>query len=289
MYYQRKTGIIVRNGRTLASFGWMDVRQSLGASPACSGVDASVISQYFPTVNNTPGYTQNDFQNFCSAVASGYFPESIIMAIDGCTSAASPTPSASVSTGVDAGGSALMKLAPATGPAAPFVAAAGSILQVIGSIFSAKAQLEKTEDQVLCQQLQNFNAALQQIDAAVNAGTLNSAGVTQAYAALISAYNSAVTSAGIIAHDNPTNSSGGCDAACVFQRIIEGILAQRAINLQANSTPADQSSPAASSAGSAVSSVADSLESALTGMSPLVWIGAAAALFLVFSMGRRSA
>ena len=215
-------------------------------------IDPSILSTYFPTVaNGTPGYTQADQNSFVQAVEARYIPQSQITQINGCSISAQPlasVPGAGVAAGTTAAGAAAIKIAASTGPAAPFVAAAGAVLEVIGSIFGAKARKEQTEDEVLCQQLNNFNQALQQIDAALEGGTLTSSGATQAYAYLIAQYNSAVQSAGIIAHDAPTNPSGGCDAACWYQREINGILAQRNLDLQTNPPPADTAGVSTSSA-----------------------------------------
>lgn len=214
-------------------------------------MDPSILAKYFPTVANVAGYKQADQDAFTLAVQTRYIPQSQIMQINGCSISAQPlanVPGAGVATGTTSAGAAAIKLAPATGPAAPFVAAAGAILEVIGSIFGAKARLEQTEDEVLCQQLNNFNQALQQIDAALEGGTLTSSGATQAYSYLIATYNSAAQSAGIIAHDAPTNPSGGCDAACWYQREINGILAQRNLDLQTNPPPADTAGVSTSAA-----------------------------------------
>ena len=206
-------------------------------------VDPSIQPQFFPTVNSTPGFTQNDLNNFLLAVQTRYIPTQFITAISGCSISSQPlsqVPGSSAATITTSAGKEATSIGTTlitTGvgiiPGA-IVAGAGAILDVIGSIFGAKAAKERTEDEVLCQQLNNFNQALAQIDAALENGSLTSAGAQQAYAYLVAQYNSAVQSAGII-----NTGAGQCDAGCVFQRMINGIIAQRNLDLQTNPPPAD--------------------------------------------------
>ena len=240
-------------------------------------IDPSIQSQFFPNVSQTAGFRQQDLQNFLLAVNSRYIPQPFITAINGCSISAQPlsqVPGAGVASGTTAAGAAALKIAASTGPAAPFVAAAGGILEVIGSIFGAKARLEQTEDEVLCQQLNNFNQALQQIDAALEGGTLTSSGATQAYAYLIATYNSAVQSAGILR----TPSATSCDAACVFQRMINAIVAQRNLDLKTNPPPAD------TAAANPVSSLLPaSVATAFAGVPLWAWLAGGAAAWFLFS------
>jgi hypothetical protein len=244
-------------------------------------IDPSIQPQFFPVVTNTPGYKQGDLQNFLLAVNSRYIPQPFITAINGCSPSAQPlanVPGAGVATGTTSAGAAALKIAASTGPAAPFVAAAGAILEVIGSIFGAKARLEQTEDEVLCQQLNNFNQSLSVIDSGLEGGTLTSSGATQAYAYLIAQYNSAVQSAGIIGHDDPTNPSGGCDASCVFQRMINAILAQRNLDLQTNPPPADTASATGTTA-----SITSAVSTPIAGVPLWAWLAGGAAAWLLFA------
>jgi len=243
-------------------------------------VDPSIQSQFFPTVTNTPGYKQVDLSNFLLAVQTRYVPQSMITGIPGCSISSQPIGSSSSATAAvatTAAGTSLLKVAAATGPAAPFVAAAGAVMDLIGSIFGAKAAKEKTEDEVLCQQLNNANQSLAAIDAAIEGGTMTSAQAAQAYAYLLSQYNSAVQSAGIIAHDSPTDVKGGCDAACVFQRILGGIIAQRNLDLKTNPPPADTAA-----AGGSVSSAVTSAEAAIAASGIPTWAWAVGGIGLVY-------
>jgi hypothetical protein len=270
-------------GRRLGAFrprrirrrGRRGLGQSSYASPSTAAISSSVQAQYFPATSSVAGFTQANLNNFLEAVQERYVPEGMISIINGCSYSApslANVPGATVATATTSAGAAAIKIAPATGPAAPFVYVAGAILDVIGLIFGAKAAKEQTEDKVLCQQLNNANTALAAIDAQLEAGTLTAAQASQAYTYLLSQYQSAVQSAGII-NALPGQSTTKCDASCAFMRILEGIVAQRNIDLQNDPPPADTGTVAAAT--SAVSTTLSALPS-------WVWlVGAGVGLYLL--------
>ena len=239
-------------------------------------ISSAVQSQFFPSTSSTAGFTQNDLNNFILAVQTRYIPTQFITDINGCSISAQPlsqVPGATAAMATTSAGTAAIKIAPATGPAAPFVAAAGAVLDLIGSIFGAKAAKEQTEDEVLCQQLNNANQSLAAIDAALEAGTMTGAQATQAYAYLVSQYQSAVQSAGILR----TPSATSCDASCVFLRMLNGIVAQRNLDLTTNPPPAD-----VAAAGGTASSVVTSAAAAITASGIPAWAWALGGIGLLY-------
>jgi hypothetical protein len=229
-------------------------------------IDPSIQSQYFPKTSGTAGFTTTDLTNWQTAVEAQQLPAYYEKTPGDCGTpikAAVSTP-AIVSSAV---GGALLKVGGATGPAAPFVLAAGAALEVLGDVFgifsgahSAAVAKEETE---LCQTVPAVNSALQAVQSGISGGFLTSAQAGQSLENILQAFQT--NTANIM-----KMSGSSCNAACVYYRMLEGIVAQWKENLVANPAPADAGPASAAEAG--VSTEVSTLASS-TGLPSWVFYG----------------
>jgi|SRR5579885_88320 len=213
--------------------------------PGFLGIDPSVDA-LFPPVSSRPGFTQKDKTNYQQWVDSGFLPDYYKKSPGDCGTAASSLPGTLKAVpALSVTGSSLLKFAAATGPAAPFVAAAGAVASVLGDIFGIfgghHAAAVAKEQNTLCQIVPAANQALSIIDQALQQGQMTSADASAALDNTYSAYQQAVSQ---IIKDNTSE----CNAACVYGRALRGIIAQRKLNLKANPPAADTSPVAAAAA-----------------------------------------
>lgn len=208
-------------------------------------IDPSIQAQYFPKTSGTAGFTQTDLNDWTQAVEAGQLPAYYQKTPGDCG-----TPIAgkvSIPTVVlTTAGAGLLKAGAIPSPGSPFLLAAGAAAEVIGDVFgifaghhSASVAKEQTE---LCQIVPATNSALQAVQAGISEGVLTTQGATQAYANILQAYQSAVS--GII-----KQSSSSCNAACVYERMLNGIIAEQQELLVANPAPADAGAVSAAEAG----------------------------------------
>lgn len=203
--------------------------------PGFLGIDPSVDA-LFPAVSSRAGFTQKDKTNYEQWVDSGFLPDYYKKSPGDCATATSSLPGTLKAVpALSIGGSSLLKMALGpqaliTGPAAPFVIAAGVVASVLGDIFGIfgghHAQAVAKEQNDLCQMVPAANQGLQLVDQAVQQGQLDAAGAAQALDNLYSFFQQGVAQ---IIKDN----SSQCNAACVYARALRGIIAQRKLNLQA--------------------------------------------------------
>lgn len=214
-------------------------RAQLGA------VDPSIQSQFFPKVSSTAGFKQQDLTNWQNAVEAGQLPAYYEKTPGDCGTPIAGKVSIPTVVLTTAGGG-LLKAGAIPSPASPFLLAAGAAAEVIGDVFgifaghhSAAVAKEQTE---LCQIVPACNSALQAVQQGIQEGLLTSSGAGQALDNIMSAYQSATSN--II-----KMSSSSCNAACVYYRMLEGIIAQEKENLVANPAPADAGAASAAEAG----------------------------------------
>jgi hypothetical protein len=208
-----------------------------------------------------------------------------------CAAATSGPSSAVVGTQIAA--SVAAKVAPLTGPAAPFVALGASIVGLFSSIFAAHAAAVKDEQTLLCTAVPAANQALQTIQAAVSSGQINAAAGIQALASLQAQFSAAV--APIRKGTSYSATPGNCNAACVMQSELAAICtnlanqwnamaAQQAAAAAAPTASASSSTstPSISSAVSSVTSAVSSVASSTGLPSWALYAAAGVALFLFF-------
>jgi hypothetical protein len=128
------------------------------------------------------------------------------------------------------------------------------ILAIVGTIFANHAKAVQLQSNVLCENVPAANAALQQIDAGLSSGTITAAQASTAYSQMQTAFTAAMKS-------DPSYKTG--DALWGYNQILQAVLAQRMLDLQADGS---------SSGTSLLSS---------SGISPLYLLGGAALLWLL--------
>lgn len=133
--------------------------------------------------------------------------------------AAVPVTAALVSSSVIAG-SALTAAIPIVG------AIAAPILLVLGTIFANHAKAVQLQSNVLCENVPAANAALQQIDAGLAAGTITPTQAMSAYQQMLASFQAAMKS-------DPSYKTG--DALWGYNQELQAVIAQRTLDLQ-NST-----------------------------------------------------
>lgn len=210
-----------------------------------SSIDPSIQSQYFPKTSGTAGFKQADLTNWQQAVEAGQLPAYFEKTPGDCGTPIASKISIPTIVLTTAGGG-LLKAGTIPSPASPFLLAAGAAAEVIGDVFgifsghhSAAVAKEQTE---LCQIVPATNSALQAVQAGISEGLLTSSGAGQALDNIMQAYTSATSNIMKI-------STSSCNAACVYYRMLEGIVAQEKENLVANPAPADAGAASAAEAG----------------------------------------
>jgi hypothetical protein len=100
------------------------------------------------------------------------------------------------------------------------------ILLVLGTIFADHAKAVQLQTNVLCENVPAANAALQQIDAGLAAGTITPAQALAAYAQIQSSFTAAMKS-------DPSYKTG--DALWGYNQELQAVIAQRTADLQSES------------------------------------------------------
>jgi hypothetical protein len=233
-------------------------RVLLGALPP----DSSFVDLVLPAsrVSKTAGFTASDRQNLLSVVAQGYIPP-----YSPCSGQASGLLKAT--TALQAIGTMTMKVAPEAGPAAPFLAIGGAIANLFGSIFGGHAAAVGREQAALCAAIPAANQFLQQIDQALASGQVTASQASSLLDQVVQQYESGV--APIIKMSNSS-----CNAACVYLRELQAIVAKRKAQY-ADAATAASASISPSGAATAPSS----------GSNLLPWAAAAGVLLLLLKGG----
>jgi hypothetical protein len=188
------------------------------------------------------------------------------------------------------GGTAI-KIAAATGPGAPFVFAAGVVLDVvgfIGGIFTHHHQQAVAKERgTLCVEVPAANNALQAIDAAVQQGQMTPQQAQQGLDALVTNFRAGV---GGIIHGSDPMSSGECNAACVMLSQLRAIVACRKSvyqDLAAQQATAAAASPGGSSTSpvaAVLAPVIAPIEAAVQSAGLPSWVVPAAGLLLLWKL-----
>ena len=137
-----------------------------------------------------------------------------------------------------ASGTSLMKIAAATGPAAPFVAIGGAILDLIGAISAHHEAAVANEQTILCQAVPATNAALAQVMQDVQNGAYSAAQGAAYLQQIQSAFQSAVQSI-----------TKSCNEACGLTKELQAIVIAMTQQLSTISVSSGGSALSASSLG----------------------------------------
>lgn len=232
----RRASLLRRRGDR--RLGWLGADS---ATAITNIIQQSATSGQMLDASGNPGYIPGSAD--CAALTSG--------------------PSGAV-VGTQIAASVAAKVAPLTGPAAPFVALGASIVGLFSAIFGAHAAAVKDEQTLLCTAVPAANQALQTIQAAVSSGQINAAAGIQALASLQAQFAAAV--APIRKGTSYSATPGNCNAACVMQSELAAICTN--LTNQWNEMAAQQA--AAAAATPAASSGTPSVSSAITGVTSAV-------------------
>src|SRR5258708_4553031 len=186
----------------------------LGSVPADSTFADLVLPS--SSVSSRAGFRAGDRQNIIAAVARGFFQP---------YSPCNPNAGPSGSTIASAFGQAALKFAPQTGAAAPYVAMAGAISSLFGAIFGGHAAAVGREQAALCAAIPAANPFLTQVDQAFASGQVTALQAASLLDQIVQQYESGV--APII-----KMTSSACNAACVYLRQLEAIVAKRKAQYQ---------------------------------------------------------
>ena len=217
------------------------------------------------TIRSTAGFTQAVYDGIKSAAAAGQFTN---FNFSSCGNSGTSLKPALLSV---AGGIGL-KLAAATGPAAPFVAVGAGLLQLFGALFGAHAGKVAKEQQVECAAVPAANDALQAIDQAVQNGTITPASAISGLQNLLAQFTQQVSS--IV-----QMSSSQCNAGCVWTKTLQAIVAEKISqyqDLQTQQQAQQQANP--------VSSALAPIASAITTAGLPSWVLPAAIGFVIYKL-----
>ncbi|MGH8135067.1 MAG: hypothetical protein ACRER4_01870 [Steroidobacteraceae bacterium] len=230
---------------------WLDQSRRATLTGILGALDPAIES-IFPPVTKTKGFTQKDRDLWKKAVEARFLPDYYKKTPGDCGTPAQMS-AGKLTPILTAGGKAAVGTAPIAAAstsatfaaAAPFLAIGGGIALAVGivvGIFKAHHAAAVAKEQgTLCVAVPGANDALSQIDAALRAGQLTAAAASAAYDQVLGSYVDYVRQ---IAKDNPSH----CNAACVYGRMLRGIVAQRKLDLQKTPPAADQGVVAAAAA-----------------------------------------
>jgi hypothetical protein len=129
--------------------------------------------------------------------------------------------------GIGAGAAGSIAAIPAVAAALPLLGPAAliaaPILAVLGTIFANHQRAVQLQSNVLCENVPAANAALQQIDAGIAAGTITPAQAVSGYQQMLSSFQAAMKS-------DPSYKTG--DALWGYNQILQAVIAQRTADLQ---------------------------------------------------------
>lgn len=237
------------------------------------------------TVRNTPGFTQQVYDNIVNAAQTGQFTDYNAMATS-CTKIQSNTGQQVLSLVGSGSGLALQGAVTggliAAGPATMGISIAiAGITSLFSTIFSHHAAAVAQENRILCASGPAANNYLQIIDQAVQTGKATPAQAVQALQSLLSDYKSTV--APII-----KNSSSKCNAACVELKELTAIVAYKSSVYQdmASAPAVTSSGPSSAAAVSSGSVMVLPAAGSTAGAATSSWLPIAALLIGGFLLAR---
>lgn len=226
--------------------------------------------QAMPTVKNTPGFTQEVFNNIVQAAQTGNFDIPLPASCSGQGGAPSGARLAQVAA-VGSGAATkigLMIPALATGPGAIIVAGIAAAINIFGALFAHHAQAVQKEQQAICASVPAAIDGLNAIEQAVSDGTISPSDGIAMLRNLQQQFLQTISGV-------TKNSSSACNAGCVWTKMLNAIVLQKTSQWQDMAAAA--SSTTATSGPGAVSSASS------VGTLPawLPWAAAAGLLFFL--------
>lgn len=177
------------------------------------GDDQSILAQVFQGQSGAPSAPLVQ-QTVQQAMSQG-----LLWTKENCSGIVTPGSQIASTTLSTAGGIA-MKIAPATGPAAPFVLAAAGIAELFGAIFGHHAAKVKQEQQIICAVVQSVNDTFTALDQLVQSGQVTPQQASQSLDSIYPQIQAQVQP--ILKQD-----SGHCNAACFILAEARGVIAKK--------------------------------------------------------------
>lgn len=171
------------------------------------------------------------------------------------------------------------KIAPMTGPAAPFVLIGAGIANLFGAILGHHAAAVKKEQGVICSAVPAANNYLNLIDQAVQSGQSSPTDGINALASLLADFKAQVQQ--IMKGTSPA-SSGDCNAACVMYAELAAIVAYRSSVYQ--DLAAQQAANPVGTALAPVTNLVQSAEAAVASAGLPAWLLPAAGFFALWEV-----
>ena len=176
------------------------------------GDDTSILNQVFAGQTGAPAAPLVQ-QTVQQAMSQG-----LLWTKEDCTGI--PASSNVLGTSLSAAGGVAIKIAPGTGPAAPFVLAAGGVMELFGALFGHHAAKVKQEQQIICAVVAAANDTFTSIDQLVQTGQISPQQGSQALDGMYGQFQQQVQ--GILKMD-----SGHCNAACFILQEAKGVIAKK--------------------------------------------------------------
>jgi hypothetical protein len=242
------------------------VRRRLSHLSAITPDQAAQIAMPKNTIKSTAGFTQAVYNQIVQS-AQNLQLASPLPASCGTSPSVSLKPAIMVSAGAIG-----MKLAPLTGPAAPFVALGSALVGLFGTLFASHAAKVAKEQQVECAAMPAANDGLTAIYQAVQNGTLSPSDGKAALAQLQTEFAQTVSS--IL-----KSSSSACNAACVLSKQLKAAIAEMSSQFDDMAAAAAQQA-AANPVGAALSPIS----SAIAGAGLPSWVLPAAGFFVLWKL-----
>lgn len=240
------------------------VDRRMGWLAALTPDQAAQVAMPTSTISSKAGFTQSVYNDIVQAAQSGDF---VAFNPSGCPQAATGSIAGAALTKV--GSNIAIQLAGASSILGPIGAIAAPILGIFSSIFTHHAQAVAKEQQVVCSAVPSAGQALQVIEQAVQNGTIDPATGIASLQQVVSEFQTAVQP--IIKMN-----SSQCNAACVWTKELQAIVAEMSSQWQ------DQINAATGSATPATGSTAAGSTPTLSLSSLPSWWPWAAAAGLAF-------
>lgn len=206
-----------------------------GNSAAASAVDPKIyeiIEAVFPqaAVTKSAGFSQKDRDYLLQALQTGFLQEDLLTNCGGGGGGSAPgaVKAIAIGTGLKAGSLLSSGLLGAAG--GPIGLAIGLFAGIFGSIFGRHAQAVKLEQGTLCQVVPQANQLLAATDYAVGNNDITAEQGMAQLAQLLKEFHAAVAQ---IIKRTPTQ----CNAACWYERELEGLVLLRKNLYFASRTP----------------------------------------------------
>lgn len=191
------------------------VRRRLSHLSAITPDQAAQIAMPKNTVSSKAGFTQAVYGQIVQSAQNLQLASQLPTSCGGTGSVSLKPAIMSVASGI------ALKLAPLTGPAAPFVALGAAAVGLFATLFAGHAAKVRKEQQVECAAMPAANDGLTAIYQAVQNGTISPADGKAALAQLYTDFRQQVSS---ILKDN----SSQCNAACVLSKQLKAAIAEMA-------------------------------------------------------------